>query len=301
MIEQDDLKPLNSGHRRNRYFKPHFVRWKVPEYKGKDLRIFPMYSLGLRRSELEDLEELKRFKRKFCAAACRLNKSTRLYKTKTSLMNFKRLARKAWRERDFTLFSEYVKSLEPTPPLEGDRTVGTYGEVPTGPYPYLSPLLHSGVKGYRFRGHRASIITNEAKSLASSEHIAYLLSLIEHTRNGFFDEETLQVVFCSEEVEVNDFSQVPLESYTYWYKDDAWYTTRSPAGHVVTKKVPKALIDPIKLREGLEAILDSPKGVHLDLYTLLPFPYGYREEAERDAEPGGPEFPLSNESTIFLV
>jgi hypothetical protein len=92
--------------------------------------------------------------------------------------------------------------------------------------------------------------------------------MIEQTRIGFFDEETLSVLFDEEVTLVNDWSTVPYNAFTYWDKDDAWYETRAPTGHRVTTKVPKRVIDPRLLRQKLEAICDSPVGIEIDLSNL---------------------------------
>lgn len=280
-IDKDSSGSESCRRNRKRYFVPDFVRWRVPKYKGKDLRCFAMYALGLRKEQLYDVEKLKAFKRRFCVTACRLNKHGLLYKSKRAMKRFLQIAREAW-EKGVHIFYEYLDTLLP-PVAPPEPTKGTISREirGLGARPYWEPL--SGP--FRLRGRRAHILMDESATLEGnfdperlsllkvdgklvniplgSFEFAYALSMIEHTRSGFFDEATLEIFFEDTATELNDWSQVPVNRpflATLWSKDDAWYYDWGPKGTVVTKKVPKVPVTPgygKRLRERLEAFLDA--------------------------------------------
>jgi hypothetical protein len=241
------------------------VRWTVLGCRSRDIRVFAMHSLGLQKEELDSVEPqyLRKFKSSFRRAAGLLNKKTLLYKSENSFKRFKAVCRKAFRE-GIHLLDEYVLACIPKPPIKEAPVVRRHA-VRNGMYAYFQPFTGFS---YRWRGHRSFIQTGEQRSLLEGDHIAYLLTMIEQTRVGFFDEDTLSVLFGLENIEVNDWSSVPYNAYTFQWKDDAWYEGTSPAGHRVTLKVPKMVIDPQVLRRNLEAVLDSPPGIEIDLSDI---------------------------------
>jgi len=285
MIHNDLTK---SSHRKSRYHVPIFVRWRVPGYNGKDLRVFAMYSLGFRKDQIHSVELLREFKRTFRRIASRLNKHKLLYEKGRVRKEFLTACRDSYIKGDHMILYKYQDSLLPKPPpLEEVDAGSPGGYVPryartTGPVPYWEPL---NPIPYGLRGHRAAVMSDETHSAQGTfdpERIAglkvngvftnlplegfdlaYAMSMIEHTRSGFFDEETLDIFFEDLVTEINDWSQVPADReyrITYWYKDDAWYIDRNARGALCTIKVPKCPILPgygTRLRQHLEKLLDN--------------------------------------------